>query len=89
MENVSGEGGKWYWENFEKHMGGQEGDFFLGEKWAGNETLKVKFSKLFSLCTCREESDRDMGNWVGERWEWSGMWRGKLLERELDMVNDF
>jgi len=56
---------------------------FWKDVWVGNEDLKSKFPRLFSLCINKESSVESCGEWVNDSWEWKLVWRRGLFDWKI------
>ena len=88
MERLEGGLGVEDWgKSFENCCEWRVGDgkdiLFWKDVWVGNEDLKSKFPRLFSLCGNKECSLQSCGEWVNDRWEWRLIWRRGLFDRKM------
>lgn len=65
---VSGEVGRWFWENIERKIGDGKGTFFWEDVWLGREPLKVRFPRLYHLSSNQEAKISDMRHWKEGEW---------------------
>ncbi|GKV02020.1 hypothetical protein SLEP1_g14507 [Rubroshorea leprosula] len=77
LRNMLGNGFRW-----EVGCGSRVG--FWREKWAGDNSLRDLCPRLFALAANKEGLVGDMGEWVGDRWQWNLVWRRGRMGREKD-----
>ena len=50
--------------------------------WVGNEDLKSKFPRLFSLCCYKEGNLESCGEWINGSWKWKFVWTRDMFDWE-------
>lgn len=85
---VNGREGRWFWDNLRQKSGDGNDICFWKGLWVGEKPLIKLFPRLFWLSAKKDGLVRDMGRWVGDKWEWTLSWRRDLLEREQRGVAD-
>lgn len=78
VEGVKGREGKWFWGRVEHTLGDGMTTSFWNGLWAGEKSLKERFSRIFYLSNKHDEKVGLMGQWVDGRWEWKIEWRREL-----------
>ena len=66
----------------EWRVGNGKDILFWKDVWVGNEDLKSKFPRLYSLCGNKEGNLESCGEWVNDSWEWKLVWRIGLFDWE-------
>jgi len=66
----------------EWRVGNGKDILFWKDVWVGNEDLKSKFPRLYSLCDNKEGNLESCGEWLNDSWEWKLVWRKGLFDWE-------
>ena len=69
-------------------VGDRNNTLFWEDLWIGDQSLKEKFPRLFSISCLRERSIAECGFWDGCVWNWSLQWRRQFFEWERNFLND-
>lgn len=85
---VSGETGWWFWDKVESRIGDGRDTLFWEDEWLGNQSLKVRFPRLYHLSSNRGAKISDMGQWMEGAWRWEVRWRREPRERGREMVEE-
>lgn len=63
LNMISGEKGRWFWENVSRELGdGRETNFWT-DVWIGENSLISKFPRLYHLSLNRSAWVSEMGRW--------------------------
>jgi len=60
-------------------VGNGKNIFFWDDVWVGNEDLKSRFLRLFSLSISKDANIESFGNWDNDSWKWDIVWRRGLF----------
>lgn len=72
-----------------RKVGNGENIKFWEECWIGQESLKIKFNRIFLVSDQQECYIYEMGEWVGEEWRWKLEWRREWFEWEKVLLTSF
>ncbi|XP_068491914.1 uncharacterized protein [Phaseolus vulgaris] len=73
-------------DGFKWEVGNGKSIKFWEDRWVGNDILKNKFPRLFSLCVEKDVSLEHCGFWANSVREWSLAWRRSLFDWEKVQV---
>ncbi|KAL6582888.1 hypothetical protein OROMI_004966 [Orobanche minor] len=86
ISSFGGEG-DWFKRKLERVLGdGMSTDFWF-DSWAGEESLKLKFLRLFQLSLDVGSRIGEMGVWEEGLWAWKWRWRRPLRDRDMESFN--
>jgi len=77
--------GLWFDKSFEWVLGEGNKVKFWEDIWAGEETLKCRFPRLYSISECKDRVIGEVGHWEDDRWEWDLSWRRQKFVWESNM----
>lgn len=72
-------------EEWRRRIGNGLKTRFWLDKWLGDDTLKERYPRLFSLAIHKECMVESMGYWDGWTWQWQLVWRRQLRQWETGL----
>jgi hypothetical protein len=78
----------WFGEGVVKKMGNGVDTRFWDDAWVGNESLRVRFPRLFSISTQKLATIANLWNSNGME-GWNLMWRRRLFAWETTLMEEF
>ncbi|KAL8492148.1 hypothetical protein ACS0TY_023686 [Phlomoides rotata] len=51
--------------------------------------LRERFSRLYNISLDKNRRISEMGEWEGDRWNWSRGWRRPFFDKDLQSFNEF
>jgi len=76
------EWGRTFENCYEWRVGNRKDILFWKDVWVGNEDLKNKFPRMYSLCGNKKGNLESCEEWVNGSWKWKLVWRRGLFDWE-------
>ncbi|KAL6508843.1 hypothetical protein OROHE_021402 [Orobanche hederae] len=85
---VRREVGDWFFKNLKRSVGNGGNTSFWHARWCGEQPLKLRFPRLFTLSAAKEGLIGEMGRWENGGWNCDFNWRRMLNDRERGWVEN-
>ena len=69
-----------------KVIGNGKSTCFWEDTWIGDKSLRVQFSRLYSMSLQQRTTIDECGIWDGALWLWNLQWRREFFQWELQLV---
>jgi hypothetical protein len=82
-------GSNWFADAVIKRIGDGNSTSFWSEVWIGNQTLQLRFPRIFSIANHKDGTVASMGVWEGSVWRWVFSWRRDFFDWEVPIFREF
>jgi hypothetical protein len=78
----------WFSQMVCKKVGNGNNTYFWKDVWIGDQSLDLRFSRLFGISVQKDCLIRDVGRWENGEWRWSLTWRRNFFVWEEGVLQD-
>ncbi|PNX79260.1 hypothetical protein L195_g035244 [Trifolium pratense] len=71
-----------------KKMGGGNSIKFWKDVWVGDQSLELRFPRLFAVSVQQDSVVKEAGRWLDGDWQWELLWRRNFFVWEEALVRD-
>ncbi|MCH80013.1 LINE-1 reverse transcriptase like, partial [Trifolium medium] len=79
----------WFMLALGKKVGRGDSTSFWNEVWAGNQSLRQRFPRLYGISTQQTDVIHSLGSFINGRWQWILAWRRQRFVWEEDQYREF
>ncbi|MCH91937.1 LINE-1 reverse transcriptase like, partial [Trifolium medium] len=78
----------WFNQVVCKKVGRENSVNFWKDVWVGNQSLELRFPRLFGMSVQQHKRVENMGMWENGVWRWELRWRRNFFEWEIDLARE-